>query len=272
MNIENQFHLIKPAPKPVCKFCWREFHELIAWIAKSGNVSVEDVRQLAVSWVRGNYQNVPLAFYFGLFAVVVNYLFFDLSLLWAVLVGLMVTVITAFLRTIIVTFSYKLLLSEKEAIEIIETIAVESGVNETQVRKYILSKFHELYLWRQFPRGLGLVVASVYTAITLTPYTGVLIGVGLWLITGVLQYRVWKLGHKALPVPTYNFNERRDIWNLFGFIIFPVTFSIPRWVISILALVISMYRINSNHLRVDFSLLFLLFAVNFIISLRNDVV
>lgn len=227
MNIESQFQLIEPKSQPVCRFCWREFHEFRAQIAKSGGIDEETIKHLASTWVRNNYSNVPLAFYFALFATGFSYWLVHSTLLAAILTGIIVLIAIAFLRSVVGVLSYKKL-SETEVQEILTTIASNTGIEVNRVRWYISGKLHELYLWRQFPNGLGLVVATVYTAVTLQPTLGALIGIGLWLVTSLIQYRLWRLGHIEQASLRYTLDDKRDFWSFLGLVVFLVVFSVPR--------------------------------------------
>jgi hypothetical protein len=271
MNMESQFQLVEPKSQPVCRFCWREFHEFTSKLAKNGNIAEECIRQLASTWVRNNYSSVPLAFYFAIFIAGSSYWLVQASLLMSILTGFIALVTIAFLRSIIGVISYKKL-SETEVQEILNTIATNNDVEVRQLHRYVAGKLHELYLWRQFPRGLGLVVATMYTAIALKPNAGALVGIGVWLIMSIIQYRLWCLGHIEQSELKFTLDDKTDIWNFFGLFMFLTAFSILRWVISTSALAVAIYRIGSNEFAVDFSLLFLLFIINLIISLRNDVV
>ncbi len=271
MDKSDQFQLVPPKSQHECKFYWREFHDFVSQFARSAGVPEEKVNRLATAWVRTKYSSVPLAFYSGLFVGVFSYWLLEWSIFLSILSGVVAWILTGVLRTIVCTTSYKEM-STTEFYETVETIAGSIDAEVFQLSGNVIGRLHELYLWRQFPRGLGLVVATLYTAVTLQPTTGALIGVILWLAVSMFQYRLWRLGHFEQLGPKYIFDDRKEFWNFFAFVVYLPAFSTPRWIISTVALAVSLFRNGLNENAVDFSFLFVFFAVSFMIALRNDVV
>jgi hypothetical protein len=160
-------------------------------------------------------------------------------------------------------------------------ISEHTYTDKRLVAKWINDSLTELFLWRQFPRGFGLVVCSIYAAVTLNFSLAAMLGFGLWIAFGILRNPLWNWGHYKLD--TIDFSRRgagraelRPLWNdFFTLSYFVFTSTTSRWIITLTCLFIVLFRLGATvepgQFVQGYNWYFYFLAANFLVSLRNDV-
>jgi len=273
-----QFILVEH--KEPCRFCWLEKREFVNKLSRIGGVDGRQVERLISTWVRHNAPNLPLPFIYGVFTVASNIFFFHNPLLFSLVISAIATAVVALIRLLAIWLFYRRDDATQNA-TIVE-ISAHTHSDVQLVAKWTNDTLTELFLWRQFPRGVSLVVSSIYAAVTLNFIVAGMLGFLLWLVFGILRYRLWDWGHHRLDTIDFSRHgayraELRLLWSdFFHLSYFVFTGTVARWSIGFSCLFIVLIRLGSivepGQSVYGYNWYFYFIITNLLISLKNDIV